>query len=154
MLVVREQVEAVVVVGGSKEWFQFGAGVYVKGTGLQWLIASGNIIWWCLHVGAIGTDDLWEGPQQCSFPRLFFAWKVCVYLCIYTFSCDIWNIMDCLDLMIVWSCCVELVDWQKQHLWLEHMYLVSYQGNLFMYSILCVHACVCDFTERAAKLCL
>ena len=68
--------------------------------------------------------------------------------------------MDCLDLTIVWSCCVELVDWQKLHLWLEHMYLVSYQGNIFMYPILstyvrvCMHACVCDFTDRAAKLCL
>ena len=30
MLVVREQVEAVVIIGGSKEWFQFSAGVHVK----------------------------------------------------------------------------------------------------------------------------
>ena len=30
MLVVREQVEAVVIIGGSKERFQFGAGVHVK----------------------------------------------------------------------------------------------------------------------------
>ena len=51
--------------------------------------------------------------------------------------------MDCLDLTIVWSCCVELVDWQKQHLWLEHMYLVSYQGNIFMYPILSTCVCAC-----------
>ena len=53
--------------------------------------------------------------------------------------------MDCLDLTIVWSCCVELVDWQKLHLWLEHMYLVSYQGNIFMYPILCVCLYVCEY---------
>lgn len=43
--------------------------------------------------------------------------------------------MNCLDLKIVWSCCVKLVDWQRQRLWLELMLLVSYQGNIFMYSM-------------------
>ena len=62
--------------------------------------------------------------------------------------------MDCLDLTIVWSCCVKLVDWQKQHLWLEHMYLVSYQGNLFMYSILYVCVCACVILLKKQQKCV